>query len=82
MLLSKQAVLGGLLAQLRDLPLQGPNGTLQRVDLSLLALGGTVLVKLYFFKFGPQVIQFQLLLLNFCLHCLEMQKKLLLNLYG
>ena len=52
------------------------------MDLSLLALGGTVLVKLYFFKFGPQIIQFQLLLLNFCLHCLEMQKKLLLYLYG
>ena len=45
-LLGKHSVLGGLLAQLGDLPLQGPNGALQRVDLSLLALGGTVLVDL------------------------------------
>ena len=51
------------------------------MDLSLLSLRGTVLVDLDFFKFGAQIIQFQLLLLNFRLHCLEMQKKLLLYLY-
>ena len=81
MLLGKQSVLCGLLAQLGYLPLQVPNGSLERVDLSFFCLRGTVLVKLNFFKFGAQIIQFRLLLLNFGLHRLEMQKKLLLYLF-
>ena len=51
------------------------------MDLSFFYLRGTLLVALNFFKFGAQIIQFRLLLLNFGLHCLEMQKKLLLYLF-